>query len=69
MEDDFFKGIKIALPANYSKTIVATEDKFNDVLRGRRPLSDRKQIVREWRNAGGDEGRAFLERTLANSGR
>jgi putative aldouronate transport system substrate-binding protein len=69
MEDDFFQGIKISFPANYSKLINATEDKVNDVLRGRRPLSDMKQIVREWRNAGGDEGRAFLERTLAASGR
>jgi putative aldouronate transport system substrate-binding protein len=69
MEEDFFQGIKISLPANYSKLTNATEDKMSDVQRGRRPLSDLKQIVREWRNAGGDEGRAFLERTLAASGR
>jgi putative aldouronate transport system substrate-binding protein len=69
LEDDIFTGIKITLPANYSKTITVTEDKLSDLLRGRRPMSDLKQIVREWRNAGGDEGRAFLERTLADSRR
>jgi len=69
LEQDLFEGIKIALPPNYSKTIIATEDKLNDVLRGRRPLSDLHQIVREWRNSGGDEGRAFLEKTLIRNGR
>lgn len=69
LEKDLFKGIKVSLPANYSKLIIATEDKLNDVLRGRRPLSDLDRIVREWRNSGGDEGREFLERTLAKNGR
>lgn len=69
MENDLFQGIKIALPANYSKTIVATEDKLSDILRDRRPLSDLDPIVREWRNSGGDEGRVFLEKTLARNGR
>lgn len=69
MEKDLFKGIKISFPANYSKTIITMEDKLNDLLRGRRPLTDLDQIVREWRNSGGDEGRAFLEKTLAKNGR
>lgn len=69
MEPDLFKGIKIELPPNYSKLIVGTEDKIADVQRGRRPLSDLAVIVKDWRSTGGDEGREFLEKTLADNGR
>ena len=69
LEPDLFEGIKIELPASYSKTKLVTEDKVNDVLRGRRPLGDLDTIVKEWRTSGGDEGRAFLEKTLAANGR
>lgn len=69
MEPDLFEGIKVELPANFSKILVNTEDKITDALRGRRPLADLDSIVREWRNTGGDEGRAFLEKTLADNGR
>jgi putative aldouronate transport system substrate-binding protein len=68
-ETDLFAGIKMELPANYSKLLVTTDEKINDVVRGRRPLSDVDQIVKEWRLAGGDEGRAFLEKVLADNGR
>ncbi len=68
-EPDPFVGIKLELPANYSKLLVNTEDKITDVVRGRRPLSDLDAIVSEWRNAGGDEGRAFFEKALADNGR
>ncbi len=64
-----FQGIKLELPANYSKLLINTEDKINDVVRGRRPLADVDQIVKEWRRAGGDEGRAFFEKALADNGR
>ena len=53
----------------YSKTIQITEDKMNDVIRGRRPVSDVDTIVKEWRTTGGDEGRAFFEKALADNGR
>jgi putative aldouronate transport system substrate-binding protein len=69
LERDLFEGIKVELPANYSKILVNTEDKITDILRGRRPLGDLDAIVNEWRNTGGDEGRAFLEKTLADNGR
>jgi putative aldouronate transport system substrate-binding protein len=69
LERDLFKGIKVELPANYSKLIENTEDKISDILRGRRPLGDLSQIVSDWRKTGGDEGRAFLEKTLAANGR
>jgi putative aldouronate transport system substrate-binding protein len=69
LEPDLFHAIKVELPASYSKTIATSEDKLNDVLRGRRPLRDLDAIIREWRNTGGDEGRAFLEKILADNGR
>jgi putative aldouronate transport system substrate-binding protein len=69
LEQDLFAGIKVELPANYARVLVPTEDKISDVLRGRRPLGDLEQIVQEWRTSGGDEGRAFLEKTLTDNGR
>jgi putative aldouronate transport system substrate-binding protein len=68
-EPDLFDGIKLELPPNYSKLLVITEDKFTDIVRGRRPVSDHAQVVEEWRRAGGDEGRAFMEKVLADNGR
>jgi putative aldouronate transport system substrate-binding protein len=69
LEKDLTAGIKLELPANYSKAINPAEDKVLDVLRGRRPLSDLDQITKEWRAQGGDEGRAFLEKALSDNGR
>jgi putative aldouronate transport system substrate-binding protein len=68
-EDNPFVGLKLEYPANYSKIITTTEDKLNDVVRGRRPLADWDQIVKEWRATGGDEGRAFFEKALSDNGR
>lgn len=69
LEKEFTAGIKLELPANYSKVTVPTEDKILDILRGRRPLGDMDQVVKEWRGGGGDEGRAFIEKALADNGR
>jgi len=68
-EEDPFRGIKLEFPPNYSRVLVPTEDKLNDIVRGRRPLGDLAQIVNEWRASGGDEGRAFFEKALADNGR
>lgn len=68
-EPDPFVGIKLEYPANYSKVLQITEDKMNDVVRGRRPIGDIDQIVKEWRTTGGDEGRAFFEKALSDNGR
>jgi putative aldouronate transport system substrate-binding protein len=68
-EADPFRGLKLEYPATYSKVIQITEDKINDVVRGRRPLGDLDQIVKEWRSTGGEDGRAFFEKALADNGR
>jgi putative aldouronate transport system substrate-binding protein len=69
LEPDLFRGIKLELPPSYSKTILTSEDKLNDILRNRRPLGDLDQLVKEWRTNGGDDARAFLEKTLTDNGR
>jgi putative aldouronate transport system substrate-binding protein len=69
VEDDPFKGIKVTPPIIAGQAALSTEDKIGDILHSRRPIGDLPAIVREWRNAGGDETRAFLEKTLADSGR
>lgn len=69
LEKDLFQGIKLEMPATYSKIVTITEDKIRDLVRGRRPLSDLDEIVRVWRRSGGDDARDFLEKALADNGR
>lgn len=69
LERDLFAGIKLELPANWSKVIQPTEDKIRDILRGRRPISDLDQVRKEFLATGGEEGRAFFEKALADNGR
>jgi putative aldouronate transport system substrate-binding protein len=69
LEPDLFAGINVEFPASVSRGISPTEDKLNDLIRGRRPMSDLDEIIAEWRGSGGDEGREFLEETLAANGR
>jgi len=66
-EPNPFAGIKIELPPNVSRVIVPTEFKIIDIIRGRRPIGDLAQVVHEWRRSGGDEGREFLEKVLADN--
>ncbi|MER7169538.1 extracellular solute-binding protein [Micromonospora sp. NPDC000207] len=68
-ETDLFAGIKLELPANWSKQLQPTDDKIRDILRGRRPLSDMEQVRREFLSGGGEEGRAFHEKALSDNGR
>jgi putative aldouronate transport system substrate-binding protein len=68
MEKNPFDGIKVEWPANYSKIDTPTRDKFNDIVRGRRPLSDVDTVVKEWRSSGGDEGRDLLAKVVSETG-
>jgi putative aldouronate transport system substrate-binding protein len=69
MEKDLFAGIKLELPANWSKILQPTDDKLRDILRGRRPLSDLETVKKEFFATGGEEGRAFHEKALSDNGR
>jgi putative aldouronate transport system substrate-binding protein len=53
-EDNPFIGLKLEFPPAYAKTINTTEDKMNDIIRGRRPTGDLAAVVKEWRQTGGD---------------
>ncbi|WP_308168841.1 extracellular solute-binding protein [Nonomuraea sp. NEAU-A123] len=64
-----FDGIRIQRPSKYAGLQVPTEDKFTDIMRGRRPVSDAKQIAAEWRRDGGDEAREFYMKVLRDNGR
>ncbi|GII03517.1 extracellular solute-binding protein [Planobispora takensis] len=63
------EGIRIQRPAKYAALEQPTEDKIQDVVRGRRPLSELKQVVDEWRKDGGDESREFYMKVLQDNGR
>ena len=67
MEANPFAGLKVEWPNNYSKIDTPTNDKLNDIVRGRRPLSDLDQVVREWRTGGGDEGRDLLGKAISEN--
>lgn len=64
-----FDGIRVQRPSKYSGLQVPTEDKFTDIMRGRRPVGDAKQIVTEWKRDGGDEAREFYMKVLRDNGR
>ncbi|MEV4183217.1 extracellular solute-binding protein [Streptosporangium canum] len=64
-----FDGIRIQRPSKYSGLQIPTEDKFTDIMRGRRPIGDAGQIVAEWRRDGGDEARDFYLKVLRDNGR
>jgi putative aldouronate transport system substrate-binding protein len=69
IEVDPWDGIKLEMPAAYKANQQPFEDKFTDVVRGRRPLSDVDSIVAEWKAQGGEEGRALLAKALQDAGR
>ncbi|GAT66596.1 sugar ABC transporter substrate-binding protein [Planomonospora sphaerica] len=64
-----FDGIRVQRPSRMSGLQVPTEDKFTDIMRGRRPVSDAKQIVAEWQRDGGNEARDFYMKVLQDNGR
>jgi putative aldouronate transport system substrate-binding protein len=69
IQKDPWAGIKLEMPANYSKVLVPTEDKITDIIRGRRPMTDLDGIVKEWQTGGGNEARDFLGKALSDAGR
>jgi putative aldouronate transport system substrate-binding protein len=69
LEKDPWEGLKLEFPAKFKATLVPTEDKITDILRGRRPLSDLDAVVKEWRTNAGDETREFMAKALSDAGR
>ena len=69
LEPDPWDGLKLEMPAAFKSFAVPAEEKFTDVLRGRRPVSDVDSIVNEWKANGGEEARALLAKALSQAGR
>jgi putative aldouronate transport system substrate-binding protein len=69
LENHPFQGIRIERPSNFSSIATPTDDKVQDILRGKRPVSDLKQVVQEWRDGGGEEGRTFYTNVMKQYGR
>ena len=69
LEKDPWDGLKLEMPARYKSGMTPFEDKFTDLVRGRRPFSDLDAIVKEWRAGGGDEARSLMGQALADAGR
>lgn len=61
-----FAGIKRIEPANLQQANQSFVDKLEDLRRGRIPMSEWDSIVSEWRRTGGEEGREFYQKALAN---
>ena len=45
--------------------VQSLQDAVFDLVTGRRPMSDYDQVIKEWRNAGGDQIRDELQQVLA----
>jgi putative aldouronate transport system substrate-binding protein len=69
LEKDPWDGLKLEYPAKFKATLVPTEDKITDILRGRQPLSELDAVVNEWRTAAGNETRDFMAKALSDAGR
>jgi putative aldouronate transport system substrate-binding protein len=69
MEKNPFEGIRVEAPSKLAGLNQPFDDKLQDILRGRRPMSELKTAVQAWRTGGGDEGREFYAKVLSDNGR
>ncbi|NBE92861.1 extracellular solute-binding protein [Nonomuraea sp. KC401] len=69
LENDPFVGIRVETPSKMAALATPTEDKMNEVFRGKRPLSEWPKIVKEWQDQGGDEAREFYMKVARENGR
>jgi putative aldouronate transport system substrate-binding protein len=69
LEPDPWEGMKVEMPAKFKGFAVPGEEKFTDVVRGRRPMSDVDSIIQEWKANGGEEARELLAKSLSEAGR
>ncbi|TDE59940.1 extracellular solute-binding protein [Nonomuraea mesophila] len=69
LENDPFVGIRVETPAKMAGLATPTEDKMNEVFRGKRPLSEWSKIVKEWQEQGGNEAREFYMKVARENGR
>jgi putative aldouronate transport system substrate-binding protein len=64
LEKSPFYGLRVEEPAQLTGIRQPFDDKVNDILRGRAPMSDLKPAVDGWRKRGGDQLRQFYGKLL-----
>ncbi|WP_055481408.1 extracellular solute-binding protein [Sphaerimonospora mesophila] len=69
LESDPFVGIRVEMPAKMSGLVTPTEDKMQEIFRGKRPISEWKQVVKDWQEQGGNEAREFYMKVARENGR
>lgn len=67
MDKNLFAGIRIEEPAALQQAGQPVIDKVNDIIFGRRPVSDLAKIRQEWRDGGGEVGRAFYDKIVKDN--
>ncbi|WP_350277915.1 extracellular solute-binding protein [Kribbella sp. HUAS MG21] len=68
-EKNLFDGIRVEQPAKMAALHQPFDDALQDILRGRRPVSELKTAVKQWQDNGGNEGRDFYAKVLSDNGR
>ncbi|MFB4282545.1 extracellular solute-binding protein [Nonomuraea sp. MTCD27] len=69
LDNDPFVGIRVERPSKMAGLTVPTEDKVQEIVRGKRPVSEWPKIVKEWQDQGGNEAREFYMKVARENGR
>ncbi|SEG99480.1 putative aldouronate transport system substrate-binding protein [Nonomuraea solani] len=69
LENDPFVGIRVETPSKMAGLVTPTEDKMQEIFRGKRPVSEWPKIVKEWQAQGGNEAREFYMKVARENGR
>ncbi|WP_327585520.1 extracellular solute-binding protein [Nonomuraea sp. NBC_00507] len=69
LENDPFVGIRVEVPSKMAGLAQPTEDKMQEIFRGKRPVSEWAKIVKEWQDQGGNEAREFYMKVARENGR
>ncbi|MEU6777979.1 extracellular solute-binding protein [Nonomuraea angiospora] len=69
LESDPFVGIRVETPSKMAGLATPTEDKMQEIFRGKRPVAEWPKIVKEWQEQGGNEARDFYMKVARENGR
>ncbi|SEU38381.1 extracellular solute-binding protein [Nonomuraea wenchangensis] len=69
LEADPFVGLRVETPSKMAGLVTPTEDKMQEIFRGKRPISEWPKILKEWQDQGGNEAREFYMKVARENGR
>jgi putative aldouronate transport system substrate-binding protein len=69
LDNDPFVGIRVEVPSKMAGLVTPTQDKMQEIFRGKRPVSEWPKIVKEWQEQGGNEAREFYMKVARENGR